>query len=117
MKDCELLKLAAKAVGKNITANPDQDGKYHLVDEGETVWGPGNWNPLTNDGDALRLAVRLNLGVISKGPPQEPSATVVMFDTDCPRRHAVAHGDDPEAATRRAIVIAAASIALWKATP
>ena len=53
------------------------------------------WNPLTDDGDALRLAVKLNLW--------EP----VMFG----RRAEIGPDGDIYAATRRAIVRAAAAIA------
>jgi hypothetical protein len=60
------------------------------------------WNPLTDDGDALRLAVKLGMDVcfganyvIVRGSVQTPT---------------VNSADDPYAATRRAIVRAAAEI-------
>jgi len=50
MTDRELLELAAKAVGKPAPMMQD--------DSKGLSWGNGWWNPLTDDGDALRLAVR-----------------------------------------------------------
>jgi hypothetical protein len=83
MTDRELLELAAKAAGYwaaefNCPANlPRPD-----------------WNPLTDDGDALRLAVKLNL-----------------WEAVCDGyQHADSSDSDPYAATRRAIVRAAAEI-------
>ena len=46
--DRELLEMAAKAADYQYAKH----GGYIVVDG-----IPGNWNPLTNDGDALRLAV------------------------------------------------------------
>ena len=64
MTDKELLELAAKTAGIDGMRGvrmKDIDGSvivcYHYEDDtGETY----RWNPLTDDGDALRLAVRLN---------------------------------------------------------
>lgn len=47
MNDRELLELAAKAVGIEVVAVV-ADGIPHR-------FGGGYWNPLTDDGDALRL--------------------------------------------------------------
>lgn len=64
------------------------------------------WNPLTDDGDALRLVVAVKLAVNVWGP-----GVAVMHSSG----HDVATinepaGDDIAAATRRAIVRAAAAI-------
>ncbi len=94
----ELLELAAKAAGYEYAKH----GGYIVVDG-----IPGNWNPLTDDGDALRLAVKLNLG-ISIPVHQTIRADVVCFrDASVNVREG---GDDPYAAIRRAIVRAAAEI-------
>ena len=98
MSDLELLELAAKAAG--YESQGMEDGRMYLfgIQDG--------WNPLTDDGDALRLAVKLEL-------------TEVWFDKSTGRPEVVCgkHGtgicveplrDDPCAATRRAIVRAAA---------
>ena len=109
MTDRELLKLAAKAAGIEF------DGEWSETDS-MSFSGGCFWNPLTDDGDALRLAVKLKLDVsfgnryyFDEGPmtfcgtywSSGESATFKRF---------VSHGDDPEAATRRAIVRAAAEI-------
>jgi len=95
MTDRELLELAAKAAGIaladwNDGAEPYSSGIGFVL--------PSNrmWNPLTDDGDALRLAVKLNLLGGCDDPYQ--IATASMVD-GC-----------PYAATRRAIVRAAAEI-------
>jgi len=56
--DRELLKLAAKAAGMKLVNAPD-DGPFRgcqFIDGKSAAW-----NPLTDDGDALRLMVKLNL--------------------------------------------------------
>lgn len=93
MTDKELLELAAKAAGVGYA---DKDGKF-------VPFVPETWNPLTDDGDALRLAVDLRLEIY-----------IHESDTRCvwPNVESLfeQHNDDPYAATRRAIVRAAAEI-------
>ena len=57
MTDKELIELAAKAAGLHVkvASNHGRGLKVH----GNCNW----WNPLTDDGDALRLAVKLGLGI------------------------------------------------------
>jgi len=87
--DRELLELAAKAVGiaKRVV-------ELRL------------WNPLTDDGDALRLAVKLGLLIHGTDSP----STVWCQVGECPDAFLEAAKPDPYAATRRAIVRAAAEI-------
>lgn len=102
MTDRELLELAAKAAGLTLETSFDVNGDYwpwcHDYER--------NWCPITDDGDALRLATELHLGVIyddvfvnvfrcGHGP------VIDLCET---------YGSDPYAATRRAIVRAAAAI-------
>lgn len=110
MADRELLELAAKAAGlpmhryceawKAMARYTLQDG-YH---------GPF-WNPLTDDGDALRLAVKLRMLI---EPARTMSGTFVEVHAyssgrgDCSGVERL--GQDDCAATRRAIVRAAAAI-------
>ena len=98
MNDNELLELAAKAAGTEIQWDQLEHVWYR-----ETEDYPGNpeWNPLTDDGDALRLAVKvLNW-------PHGGSA----FNNAVNAMYAVGQlSKDPYAATRRAIVRAAAAI-------
>lgn len=93
MSDRELLELAAKAVGGIVYI---EDLGFIFEDEYGNR-GPW-WNPLGNDGDALRLAVKLNLHVL-EGIAQDGEGRI--FCDKSP---------DPYAATRRAIVRAAAEI-------
>ena len=75
------------------------------------------WNPLTDDGDALRLAVRLRLVVHVWDNDTEISVAKTLPDGEDPDP---AYGEwicesydsnnDPYAATRRAITRAAAEI-------
>ena len=62
-----------------------------------------DWNPLTDDGDAMRLAVRLDMFVDIKNGF---SGAQVIHKSFCSEEHK----GDPCAATRRAIVRAAAEI-------
>lgn len=63
MNDRELLELAAKAAGLEIESWGEMNGNaygWHVVSE--HVSQP--WWPLTDDGDALRLAVRVGVCVV-----------------------------------------------------
>lgn len=97
--DRELLEMAAKAARYQYAKH----GGYIVVDG-----IPGNWNPLTDDGDALRLAVKLGLRVKVE---KNDHAEVDNGDDLAPMCwQAVANGQDIYVATRRAIVRAAAAI-------
>jgi hypothetical protein len=119
MTDKELLELAAKAAGiKQL---------YWAEDDLECDWVPSSspqlpnhnvlekwtwkrWNPITDDGDALRLAVKLRLtiqhnysGVFCYDNPDfadKSQDTIEVWENN----------GDPYKATRRAIVRAAAEI-------
>ena len=98
MTDRELLELAAKACG---------------LEEAKMRIEFNQWNPLTDDGDALRLAVKLSMNVVVKTLPhaiyveayngQAPAVVETLADV---RRKDF----DPYSATRRAITRAAAEI-------
>lgn len=117
--DRELLELAAKAMGYD-TWHPWNTSRLHLeppVDallvrkDGELI--STGWDPLADDGDALRLAVALHIGMRSHGPDhwQQPNVAVALWDVgDKAGRVVVEHGNDPKRAIRRAIVRAAAEI-------
>ena len=101
MTDRELLELAAKAAGYWV------DGwigdrfvvrDFHHAHDND----PREWNPLDNDGDALRLAVKLQIHVQPDGRRAWASTRKVNATEEV--------GDDPCAATRRAIVRAAAEM-------
>lgn len=119
MTDREMLELAAKAAELKIVGDvdkmicqPDHRAGGYVIrnDRG----GDSCWNPLTDDGDALRLAVKLGLDI-------NQTWKVVLGDDNYPMAsvHVSLHDEmfvyelkefDPCAATRRAIVRAAAEI-------
>jgi hypothetical protein len=101
MNDRELLALAAKAADCGVRWEVDY-GCYSVPDE---RCGPRRWNPLTNDGDALRLAVKLRLKIVFF--PKDVAAML----PDIGKSWAEFYESDPYAATRRAIVRAAAALA------
>ena len=106
MSDIELLERAAKAIGLRHVCYDglDYDGKLGL----QLVDGIGRhtdtWSPLTDDGDAFRLAVKLNMFVDVQPCVSGAQIVGVAFVSE-------EHGDDQLAATRRAIVRAAAAMA------
>ena len=111
MNDKELLELAAKAAGLiNLIYCPAWKcmAEYDEHDGGFYKWDT-YWNPLVRDSDALRLAVNLQLG-ISIPPVVDGRIEVVTFYG--PIVSIVEHpqNNDRNAATRRAIVRAAAEI-------
>jgi HEAT repeat protein len=115
VSDRELLELAAKAAGHRIVEWV-QDG--NKVDIAIIIRGDGDgfskrpWQPLLEnqmtdaDGDALRLAVKLGLTVSQLMNNRE----VEVNDYDETVSVNEFHEPDPYAATRRAIVRAAAEI-------
>ncbi len=114
MTDKELLELDAKAAGISIKWNENWNcfmRDARPVQEFDSEWLP--WRPLTDDGDALRLAVKLGLDVcIDSRQENEPHTHVIGFrdDHSSTTVDAIENHGDPYAATRRAIVRAAAEI-------
>lgn len=106
MTDSELLEAAAKAAGIEVYGwfSDDEDGEF-WGDIGPLDDDVVQWSPLTDDGDALRLAVRLLLAT----EVFAQFVQVVTQDGDVFRVMS-SELDDPYAATRRAIVRAAAEI-------
>lgn len=102
--DRELLELAAKAAGKENMwfANNGADSCMFFHQPNRSVYGV--WNPLTDDGDALRLAVKLGLTIYQW--PDE----ICACNEKGTINEAVAKTESIYAATRRAIVRAAAAI-------
>ena len=98
--DRELLEAAARAAG--IRWDRDSEVWY-----GEP-FVRCDWNPLIDDGDALRLAVQLNIGVMSAQYTGRTCVWIYCKGKD--GEFFEEHGADIFAATRRAIVRAAAAI-------
>lgn len=102
MTDRELLVLAAKAYGYPWKWDAPKGAKDGWV----TIEKDGRWQvwiPLTDDGDALRLAVKLGLSITQL-------AMEVIVDDRAGAVAVIEPNDDRMAATRRAIVRAAAEI-------
>lgn len=100
MSDRELLELAAKAIGLKYHAYVDSDMFGRGINTGKL--DTPLWNPLTDDGDALRLAVKLNLLVDCSSQCARPLPDDLgWFGGD---------GGDDCVAMRLAIVRAAAAI-------
>ena len=124
MSDKELLELAAKAAGFGspgsgrtiwtLSEYPKRSGRHGALwnyvgcmDDAEL------WNPLVDDGDALRLAVALNLDILQEPVSSKSNAVEVTANIEGIVIQPWAwecRAPDPCAATRRAIVRAAAEI-------
>jgi hypothetical protein len=118
IEDKRLLEMAAKAAG--IPAYWSVDGTIQnrpilVVKAGGrmgTMPYEEEWNPLRDDATALRLAVALRISVmLAETDPCTPDCAYAEALPGGPVwRYVSAKDDDPGAATRRAIVEAAAAI-------
>ena len=99
MTDRKLLEAAAKAAGMT-------QGKHRALG-GLLMANDLYWDPLTDDGDALRLAVELRISADFFDDAIYVGYT--PLDNECDQVEEPV-GSDPYAATRRAIVRAAAEI-------
>lgn len=102
--DCQILEMAAKAAGADYEIDQDT-GDIEILSE---IGGmSGAWNPLSDDGDALRLCARLRLSIEISDCQLYARRNGRLLWNAC-----VLHDVDSEilAATRRAIVLAAAEI-------
>lgn len=109
MTDKELLEMAAKAAG--ITHHGSKGCSGIWIGHGNIFTGRLHspvWNPLTDDGDALRLAVKLQLSMDLFDDAIAVGCT--PNDNEC-EQVSEPVGSDQYTATRRAIVRAAASMA------
>lgn len=125
MSDRELLELAARAAGMHVLPLPwpkedgwfyclhhDRPAMHYRLHEHRSI--KEVWMPLTDDGDALRLAVKLELTILPGGGDVE----VVAYENERDEgggtlSYPVAMEEttgDKFSATRRAIVRAAAEI-------
>lgn len=100
--DRELIELAAKAAGY---------GELRFLDDSSIIVNGRRWNPLADDGDALRLAVKLDISTYQLFAMVQ--ADYPCIDEEFNARKTICEGvlDDYYAATRRAIVRAAAAMA------
>lgn len=100
MTDREQLKRAAKAAGINLNTLYGCDILRNFSEPDHPIW-----NPLTDDGDALRLAV--GIGAYLDFCDDEADVMVLDEKGLCLARCIEPFGEDRYAATRRAIVRAA----------
>ena len=108
MEDRELLELAAKAAGIPTEWHSDAECPMRL-----DCIGTVPWNPLTSDGDALRLAVDFGLTLTIT------AAGCVAAKSKCnvSATEWVGHGNrDRHEATRRAIARVAAALTITRQT-
>lgn len=110
MKNTELLKLAAKAAGYDVVFIHDESISVRRDVKPNGRMSP--WNPIYSDGDALRLAVALDMD-IAQMVSGVKVAECLGIDND--NSHMVYekysdHDGDKLAATRLAIVKCAAEI-------
>ena len=124
MGDRTMLELAAKAAGIEwIPANTEKGIELEpvfglwLKIHGEPYEEQRRrWNPLANDGDALRLASELHINIeFVKGLTTKQFIEISAYPSgrgDCLCLEPI--GDDPNQAARRAVTRAAAAIQLAK---
>jgi hypothetical protein len=108
MTDRELLEMAAKAAGMADMRWTGPSGLVRMLDptRPKETGSIGNyWNPLTDDGDALRLAVKLFIDI-------RHSKTLGLVEAWVNGACIAVEEyiEDKESAIRRAIVCAAAAI-------
>jgi hypothetical protein len=93
------LKNAAFAIECDLWT--DSDGANYLAKDGAIL---RRWEPLADDGDALRLAVKLGLSIDLSDPDREEVRVLEMNGNHL----TVFTEDDPLSAVRQAIVLTAA---------
>lgn len=109
MTDQELLKAAAKAEGHDVWF--DESGLSFF----DSKYTGLLWNPLHHDGDAFRLMIKLDLSSLmifdhSGGKRRELWTPNSGYDGGKGATTEQEYATDPFAATRRAIVTAAANL-------
>jgi len=135
MTDRELLELAAKAAGISWKPAETDAGKmcelkfglWLKINHEPTEYTRRRFNPLTDDGDAFRLAVKLRFGIKDFSPYEVPDLDGIPAygmveiwregDDDPMYVEWYKRSDDRYAATRRAIVRAAAELAKQEVKP
>lgn len=110
MTDRELLELAAK--GRGYRVHGWVGGRLYVVDPKHPAehFDPFVWNPLESDGDALRLAVDLGIRIEQARGYAVTNAGATVMHKQFTVQHDGFADTDKHAATRRAIVLAAAEI-------
>lgn len=107
MTDREMLELAAKAAGAEVTGMRGNLPVYGMPVEDEDCCTYTRWDPLNDDGDALRLAILIPINIELDMAAVEANAVLTDISVNVLFSE---FSDDPYAATRRAIVRCAAEI-------
>lgn len=106
--EVELLSLAAKAIGyrvkNSITNHRDEFIGIRVKADGKPSL---SWNPLTDDGDALRLAIDLRIRIEHSAEPGD-DIEGVWADNTCVYVNGDLCNGDRRKAAREAIVLVAA---------
>lgn len=102
--DCELLEAAARAAELDCIFS---GGQIWTTLDGSINKHTERWDPLANDGQALRLAAKLRIGLGDRATTITAQHRSGMSSGSV---YVEEHGTDPYAATRRAIVRVAAAI-------
>jgi len=106
--DKELLELAARAAGMDyLVWTP---GVSPLVPGEKRINGQMVWNPIHDDGDALRLAIVCNMTICTDGIATVSACSGYGHDKAMVTQAVSECGGNKNAATRRAIVRTAAKI-------
>ena len=108
--DIGLLKRAAKAVRKKYSARPhgNEPGLFVMIDETSGYY----WNPLSDDGEAFKLAMQLSLSIVVDAE----RGVVQVGRHDFKKDVRVKNPTGLRAAARRAIVKAASKVYRMKKT-
>lgn len=108
MNEREMLELAAKAAGlPYIKPTEDYDGSLGLQVGSDNPMRCWEWNPLKDDGDALRLAVKLGISVAIF----EDAVGIGCRELPAGQKYEETPlGNDPYSTTRLSITRAAAEI-------
>lgn len=110
MNDRELIELAAKACGYD-TSHPWNADRLAIDPPVDVLCIDGvstGWNPLEDDGNALRLAVKLGIQFCADDFACDKDGMAIAQAWECQIDCRELYKGDPYAATRRAIVRAAA---------
>ena len=113
--DKELLQLAAKAARKDLTGYEWIDTPFYTGFQRRNIDPESGfeeqtqeYNPLVDDAQVFRLAVDLDMDVCLS--PKDKAVTAFTLSYGAVSSHTEPYGTDKHAATRRAIVRAAAAI-------
>lgn len=111
-EDEKLFELAAKAAGHDIdTSRGKIDGGYPIGIDVEGGY-EAIWNPRDDDGDCLRLATALEMGIDTHCNDKMVSARDIYLRAPC---QVIEWGDNRQAAVRTAVFLLAVEIG--KVTP